>query len=195
MKCDEIQQLHDPYLDSELDARITLEIQRHLAACASCGRLFAEQENLNTAIAAHLKLGQRTAALWDQIERTVAATAPAACDRRPSVPIFSPFRWNELLSALVHRMRASLRPSVCAWAGLAAVWVVILGLNFAARESDGQAVVASKLPSASEMRLAFSQKQLLMSELAAPPEPVQEDKPKKALPGSRSDRRGETLNA
>jgi len=42
MKCDEVQTLHGPYLDSELDAKNSLEIQQHLKTCPGCARLFAE---------------------------------------------------------------------------------------------------------------------------------------------------------
>ncbi len=47
MKCDEVQTMHGPYLDSELDAKTTLEIEQHLAACPACARLFAEEQKLN----------------------------------------------------------------------------------------------------------------------------------------------------
>ena len=71
MKCDEVQALHGPYLDSELDARTSLEIEQHLRACPECARLFAEEEKLEARIRAGLKQGPRTPALWAQIERGV----------------------------------------------------------------------------------------------------------------------------
>ena len=46
MKCDEAQTLHGPYLDSELDAKTSLEIQQHLKMCPACARLFAEADSL-----------------------------------------------------------------------------------------------------------------------------------------------------
>jgi len=50
-------------------------------------------------------------------------------------------------------------------------------------------------PSASEMRFAVKQKQLLMAELAVTSEPAPADKPKAAPPSPHSERRNETLNA
>jgi len=76
MKCDQVQTLHGPYLDSELDAKTSLEIQQHLAACPACARLFAEEEKLEALITAGLNRGPRTAALWERIESKVAAAAP-----------------------------------------------------------------------------------------------------------------------
>ena len=43
MRCEEVQSLHGPYLDSELEARSTLEIEQHLKSCPDCARLFAEE--------------------------------------------------------------------------------------------------------------------------------------------------------
>ena len=100
-----------------------------------------------------------------------------------------------VFAMLGRQIRAGLLPSPRAWAGLVAVWAVILGLNFTARESDSPSVTENQAPSASEMRFALKQKQLLMAELAVTSEPVPAAKPKTALPSPRSDRRNETLNA
>jgi hypothetical protein len=75
------------------------------------------------------------------------------------------------------------------------VWVGIVGLNFAAREPDAPLMAGQQAPSASEMRFALKQKQLLMADLAATSEPAPAEKPKAAPPSPRSDRRNETLNA
>ena len=74
------------------------------------------------------------------------------------------------------------------------MWVVILVLDLAAREPDAPLVAGQEVPSASEMRFALKQKQLLMAELAFTSEPAPADKPKPAPPSPRSDRRKETLN-
>ena len=190
MKCDEVQTMHDPYLDSELDARTSLEIELHLKACPNCARLFAEEERLEARIKAGLNQGQRTAALWEQIERSVAAAAPSAARPRVSPSSLRPATWQVLWSAL----QAGWQRSPQAWAGLSAAWVVILALNFAAREPDAPFAARQDLPSASEMRFALKQKQLLMADLAALAEPAPADKVKVAPPSPRSDRRNETLN-
>ncbi len=98
-----------------------------------------------------------------------------------------------MLGALWGQLRAGWQASRWAWAGLAAVWAVILVLNGVAREPDAPLVASQDLPSASELRLALKQKDLLLAELALTPEPAA--KPKPALPSPRSDRRKKTLNS
>ena len=194
MKCDEVQALHGPYLDSELDARTSLEIEQHLKACPECARLFAEEEKLEARIKAGLKQGPRTPALWAQIERGVVGNST---QRRKgtqrNAEEMNPLRLSASLcvSALT-QLRAGWQASRWAWAGLAAVWVGILLLNSAAREPDSPLVAAQTLPSASEMRLALKQKDMLMAELAFSSEPAA--KPNPAPPSPRSDRRRATLN-
>lgn len=194
MKCEEVQTLHGPYLDSELDAKTTLEIEQHLAACPACARTFAEAEKLEARMTAGLSQGLRTAVLWEQIEREVAA-ASSASRLRPPAHVSQPVGGQSVLATLGARFRAGWQTSRWAWAGLAAVWVMILALDFAAREPDASLMAAQEAPSVSEMRFALKQKQLLMAELAINSEPAPANKPKPALPSPRSDRRSETLNA
>ena len=105
----------------------------------------------------------------------------------------SPLRLSASLcvSALT-QLRAGWQASRWAWASLAGVWVVILLLNSAAREPDSPLVADQTLPSASEMRLALKQKDMLMAELAFSSEPAA--KPNPASPSPRSDRRRATFN-
>ena len=65
---------------------------------------------------------------------------------------------------------------------------MILVLNFAAREPDARLVTGQGVPSVSEMRFAWKQKQLLMADLAFALEPAPADKPKAAPPSPHSDR-------
>ena len=195
MKCNEVQTMQGPYLDSELDAKTTLEIEQHLETCPACARLFAEEEKLEARIMAGLNQGHRTAVLWEQIERSVAATESSASRARPPALVSEPAGWRAVLGALGAQLRAGWQTSRWAWAGLATAWVVILALNFTAREPDAPLVARQEVPSASEMRLALKQKQLLMAELAITSEPAPAAKPKAAPPSPRSDRRKETLNA
>jgi anti-sigma factor RsiW len=198
MKCDEVQTLVGPYLDSELDARTTVEIQQHLKGCPECARLFAEEEKLEARLTAGLKGGQRTPALWAQIE---CAVREGLTQRRGETRRNAE-QWNPLRLFAAHRVSA-LRPiwlslrtgwqtSRWVWAGLATAWVVILVLNSAAREPVSPIVAGQDLPSASEMRLALKQKDLLLAELALTAEPAAKSKP--APPSPRSDRRKATLD-
>lgn len=194
MKCDQVQTLHGPYFDSELDAKTSLEIAQHLKACPACARGFAEAEKLEARMAAGLNRGPRTAALWEQIEREVVA-ASSGSRLRPRAHTSQPAGWPGILGTLGARLWAGWQASRWAWTGLTAVWAVILALNFTGREGNAPLVAGQEVPSASEMRFAWKQKQLLMAELALTSEPVPANKPKAAPPSPRSDRRRETLNA
>jgi anti-sigma factor RsiW len=193
MKCDQVETLHGPYLDSELDARTSLEIQQHLATCPACARLFAEQEKLEAGMKAGLNRGSRTAAFWEQIERKVVA-ASSASRLRPPAHVSQSVGWQSILETLGARLQAGWQASRWAWTGLAAVWVVILALNLVAREPDAQLLAGQEVPSASEMHFALKQKQLLMAELAVTSEPAPADKSKATPPSPHSERRNETLN-
>ena len=68
MKCNEIRNLVLAYLDSELDAKTSQEIQLHLQSCAECAQLFEREEKFNERLFGTLRVGQSTPALWEQIE-------------------------------------------------------------------------------------------------------------------------------
>lgn len=68
MKCNEIRNLVVPYLDSELDAKTSQEIQLHLQTCAECAQLFEHEEKFNDRLSATLRAGQLSPALWEKIE-------------------------------------------------------------------------------------------------------------------------------
>jgi len=209
MKCNEVQTLHGLYLDSELDAKTSLEIQQHLAACPACACVFAEVEKLEARMMGGLNRGPRTAALWERIEREVAAVVGRAVPSAPGEGVQSRTRRISAGShgalgtarptsgsrlGLLEQLRAGWQASRWAWTGLAALWVVILALNQVAREPDTQLVAGQEVPSASEMRFALKQKQLLLAELAVTFEPAPADKSKATPPSPRSDRRIEPLN-
>jgi len=80
------------------------------------------------------------------------------------------------------------------WAGLAAVWVVILTLQLTSRDSTE--IVAQNTPAPSpEMLIVLRQQKLLLAELVERPEPRAAERPK-ALPlRPRSDRYHETFTA
>jgi hypothetical protein len=71
MRCHETRKFLGPYLDSELDAKTSLEIQQHLDSCLDCARVFAAEEKLDARIFRGLRQGQRTAELWDSIESRI----------------------------------------------------------------------------------------------------------------------------
>ncbi len=191
MKCDEVQPLQGAYLDSELDARTTLEIEQHLKSCPECARRFDEEASLEVRLRVGLNRGQRTVTLWEDIERSVvtAAHRPQPSARHPQ-----PAAWSSLLWALSEELQAGWRRARWAWSGLAAAWAVILALNFTANEPKLPLAAGHRMPSASELRFAVKQKQLLLAELAFTSDSTPADKPRAVPPSPRSDRRNETLN-
>ncbi len=190
MKCDELQPLRGPYLDSELDARTSLEIEQHLKSCPNCAGVLAEEQKLEARLKAGLNQEQRTAALWDRIERSVAA----ASRPEPSPSEVRLAGRQSVLAVLAAQLQTGWQRSRWAWVGLGAAWVVIVVLNLAARETDAPLVAGKALPPAAEVRYAVRQKQLLMADLAALSEPTQANPVKSPPPSPRSERRKETLN-
>ena len=79
------------------------------------------------------------------------------------------------------------------WAGLAAVWVVILAVNFSA--SDTELVAGKSPPPFPEMTMTFPQQEKLLAELMGPNEPRVAVPLKSFSPRPSSERRFETLTA
>jgi anti-sigma factor RsiW len=73
MRCHEVRKFWGPYLDSELDARTSFEIEQHLEACPDCARVFDAEKELDERIFATLRAGEKTNKLWAGIETEVAA--------------------------------------------------------------------------------------------------------------------------
>jgi anti-sigma factor RsiW len=74
MKCNETRNLVLPYLDSELDARTTQEIELHLQSCSECARIFEWEGKFNERVFRVLRSGQSTPALWEQVEARLQPT-------------------------------------------------------------------------------------------------------------------------
>lgn len=191
MKCDEIQALQGAYLDSELDARTSLEIAQHLKSCPECARLFAEEQKFELWVGSSLKQGSRSAGLWERTEEVVRAAAAAS----RAEPVFSPQARSEAGLPLGRVLRQALDRLTGggrgAWTALAAIWIFILILNLASRENASFSIARQPAPSPSEMRFALKQKQLLMTELAVAAETPA--KTKTASPGPHTQKRVNTL--
>lgn len=95
-----------------------------------------------------------------------------------------------LLSAF---WKKTIWPHPKAWAGLGAAWLVILGLNFASRDSIPRNEARLEIPPGSEMRRLLRQQELLFAELIERPAPREAEQPKPVAPGPHSRRHEEIL--
>jgi hypothetical protein len=75
---------------------------------------------------------------------------------------------------------------------LAAVWVVILGVNFSTRSGSAASAQAAA-PVSPQMIMAFQEQQRLLNELLAPRETPVADRPRNAMPRPRSEREKSTM--
>src|SRR2546428_761637 len=71
MKCAEARKLARLFLDSELDAKTSLEVERHLESCGECAGLFEAEEKFDERLGKALGKGERTASLWRGVESCV----------------------------------------------------------------------------------------------------------------------------
>jgi hypothetical protein len=101
----------------------------------------------------------------------------------------SPLNWPRVL------WRELVWPCRRIWAGMAAVWLVILVVNFSMRD-DSQTMAMQSPPPSPEMILTFRQQERLLAELIGPNETRSAAPPPKPfLPQPRSEGRFETLAA
>ncbi len=194
MNCDEFQTLLGPYLDSELDARTTLEVSRHRQTCPKCARLAAGEELLEARLKTALARGGRTPELWERIERAVVTSAQRTARTEPSAKVSALDSLQRSLLALLALFRAGWRRSPRAWAGLATVWLAILALRFAAGSADAPPAALQGAPAPSAIRFALEQKHILMADLAPAPDAAAAGKTSTPAPSPRSDRLGQTRN-
>ena len=117
--------------------------------------------------------------------RAEILSAARASGSRPSTLDSRPLPW----------WRELLWPCPQAWAGVAAVWLVILGVNLATRETTPRNFARQAVPPSPEMLLVLRQQQLLLAELVERPEPRAADRSKTVPPRPRSQGRDEFLNA
>jgi hypothetical protein len=113
--------------------------------------------------------------------------------RSAQVPRHSPLvTRHPWLSIINHKLLSTLLwPHPKAWAGLAAVWLLILTLNFSMR--DKPPVLAVKaLPPSPEVLVQLRQQQKMLAELMGPAESRVADRQRFLSPKPRSER-GEIL--
>ena len=92
-------------------------------------------------------------------------------------------------STLNSQLSTVFWPHPKAWAGLAAVWIFILVLNFSTRDSSPQLAVKSTPPSP-EVIVQLKKQQRMFAELVGSYEPKDADRQKSFSPKPRSERVG-----
>src|SRR2546422_5035197 len=72
MKCAEVRKFVRIYLDSELDAKHSFEVEQHLESCTECAGLFEAEKKFDVRLGRFLRRGHATRALWENIEAQIA---------------------------------------------------------------------------------------------------------------------------
>jgi hypothetical protein len=99
-----------------------------------------------------------------------------------------------LLLTINSQLSTLLWPHPTAWAGLAAVWLVILGVNLTMREAT-PLVAKRASPASPQVLMAYREQERLLTELLGPREAPVAEPPKPAPPRPRSERRNALLMA
>jgi anti-sigma factor RsiW len=156
------------------------EVQRHLAACPECLRYYQEIKSVTAPLANWEK--NFSGVQPDQTLQTRWRKAVlAATDHRPA-PRFS-FR-----TALRMSWRELIRPSRHAWAAMAALWIVMAGIN--ATQSGAQRNVSSARSSTTSTTLqVFEEQRRVLAELIPPIVSQPIEPPRREYPHPRSQRK------
>ncbi len=87
-----------------------------------------------------------------------------------------------------------LWPHPTAWAGLAAIWLLILILNVTTRDSARPQLAGQSAPPSPELQELLREQEQMLADLIGPVEKSGTSEPKRRLPGPRSQRPVELLN-
>jgi anti-sigma factor RsiW len=177
-----------------LSAPDRASIENHLAGCARCRSYYEEIKSVAIPLAgwerhfAHVEPG---AAVQMRLAKAIAAAGKSESVRPLMPKIFIFECWRQLIW-----------PSRRIWAGLAAVWILLLAANFSLRDRSPAGAMASASP---EMIMAWQQQERLLAELIGPNEPratapaersaSPPDRPKPSLPRSSGERLFEMMTA
>lgn len=110
MKCNEIKHYMELFIDSELDAKTTLEISEHLAVCADCNKRFVLEQKLDNRFVSMFALQKNAVNQKKYIDKA----------------------WSKTISAINDQERMSFKPVlnirylVPAFATIAAILFVVI---------------------------------------------------------------------
>jgi anti-sigma factor RsiW len=164
--------------DGEKDA-----VEKHLVACADCRAYFVEIKAVAAPLAnwaeslTQIQPGESAQRRWTSAIETAAQ--PNAIRRFAPVAVFRDWA------------REVIWPWRRVWAGLAAVWILLLAAN-CSMHNLSQAVAAKSNPTP-EMIQAWRQQEQLLAELIGPNETRAAAPPRSFLPRPSSERRIEIL--
>jgi hypothetical protein len=159
------------------------DIENHLVECASCRKYYAGIKPITAPLADWERNFASLEPAPDVKMRWVDAIQEA--DKSNSARTFSP-------GSIVWNIGYELFwPSRHIWAGLAAVWVLILAANVSMR-ANSQTVVSQYSPTP-EMISSFRQQEKILAELIGPNEPRAARPPKVLPPQPSSERRFEIM--
>lgn len=167
-----------------LSPQARLEAERHAAACAGCRNYYEEIQEVSVPLAnweysfAQVEVNQAIMARWEKDFR--AAIEPRAPAR---------FVIINLILDWVHDM---IWPCRRIWAGFAAVWLVIIGINFSTQESYQTFAGGSARPSP-EMVQAYLEAEGFLAEWTRPEKSRVPEPRKSLLPPHRSEWHSHTL--
>jgi anti-sigma factor RsiW len=167
-----------------------IELERHLAACQECRRYYAEIKTLTAPLAgweknfSSIEASPAARMRWAGAVRECGSSVPplVPASHRPP-PLKNVWRvvWGELI-----------RPSRYAWAGMAALWVVMLAVN--AQLSDHRASGAgARAASSQEMIRAWEEQNRVLAELTQPAFALPAAPPNLPRPRSQRERGREIL--
>lgn len=88
---------------------------------------------------------------------------------------------RSVLSTINHHLSTLLWPNQKAWAGLAAVWVVILFLNHASKDDSAPTLAKKSEAPSPEIIAELKKQQKLYAELTGINEPKEADRPRETL--------------
>ena len=154
-------------------------VENHLAACADCRSHFHELKAVIAPLANwedHFARIQPDPAVQQHWARAIQTAARPAQGRRLTPATAFRDWWQDVIWS-----------SRRIWAGLAAVWLVLLAVNFSGRDHSPALVQKSSLPPA-EMIMAWRQQASLLAELLGSSGSGEADRQKTFIPKPRTER-------
>ena len=154
-------------------------IDNHLAACADCGTYYDELKAVTVPLRnweENFSRIQPDPAVQRQWARAVQAAGGPEPVRRLTLAMAFRDWWQDVIWSC-RRI----------WAGLAAVWVVLLVVNLSGRDHS-QTLAWKSSPPSSEMIMTFRQQESLLTELIGPSGSGEVERQKTFLPKPRTER-------